>query len=172
MPQSIGNKILECGAVLGQIPTYDPLLQTIDGRRFRLRDHGASVKKFRYLGDGLFLVSSSLYALNRWGIKPHTHNAFLRFHFNDMLLMPCALPPLLWMQRQVRLRNTDDPPTWGEIALYTVFWSILFEVIGPHLLRRATGDPWDVVAYCVGGIGAGLWWHRGRIFSRWTANEL
>lgn len=130
------------------------------------------MKKFRYLGDGLCLVSCSLYALNRWIVKPHTHNAFLRFHFNDLLLIPCALPPLLLMQRWLGLRTMDDIPAWDEIALYTVFWSILFEVIGPHLMRRSTGDPWDVVVYVLGGIGAGLWWNRRKIFSRWAVHEL
>jgi hypothetical protein len=130
------------------------------------------MKKFRYLGDGLFLVCCSLYALNRWCIKPHTHNAFMRFHFNDMLLIPCALPPLLLLQRWWNLRTMDDPPTWGEIALYTVFWSILFEGIGPHLMSRATGDPWDVVVYFIGGIGAGLWWNRRQIFVRRLVHEL
>ena len=130
------------------------------------------MKKFRYLRDGLFLVSCSLYALNRWGIKPHTHNPFLRFHFNDLLLMPCALPLLLWMQRRLHLRTTDAAPTWGELALYTVFWSILFEVIGPHLVRGATGDPWDVVVYFIGAILAGLWWNRRTIFPSQTLHEL
>jgi len=130
------------------------------------------VKKFRYLRDGLFLISCSLYALNRWYIKPRVHSPFMRFHFNDMLLIPCALPPLLLMQRWLRLRTMDDPPTWGEIALYTVFWSILFEVIGPHLMRRATGDPWDAVVYVIGGIVAGLWWNRRKMFSRWAVHEL
>jgi len=130
------------------------------------------VKRFRYLRDGLFLICCSLYVLNRWVIKPHTHNTFLLFHFNDLLLMPAALPVLLWMQRGLRLRITDEPPTWNEIALYTVFWSILFEVIGPHLLRRATGDPWDVVVYFIGGIGAGLWWNRHKLFPRRLAHEL
>jgi len=96
----------------------------------------------------------------------------MRFHFNDMLLIPCALPPLLLVQRWLGLRTMDDPPTWSEIALYTVFWSILFEVIGPHLMRRATGDPWDVVVYFVGGIAAGLWWNRHKIFLRRPAHEL
>ena len=89
-----------------------------------------------------------------------------------MLLIPCALPVLLLMQRWLRLRDTDEPPTWGEIALYTVFWSILFEVIGPHLMRNATGDPWDVVVYFVGGIGAGLWWNRHKFSARRSAHEL
>ena len=95
----------------------------------------------------------------------------MRFHFNDMLLIPCALPVLLWMQRKLKLRTNDDPPTWSEIALYTTFWSILFEVIGPHLMRT-TGDPWDVVVYYVGGIAAGLWWNRRIIVSRWAGHEL
>jgi hypothetical protein len=141
-------------------------------RCFGPGDFGFAVKKFAYLGDGLFLLSCSLYSLNRWIIKPHTHNAFLRFHFNDMLLMPAALPVLLWLQRNLRLRTIDDPPTWGEIALYTVFWSILFEVIGPRWLRLGTSDPWDVVVYFVGGIAAGLWWNRHKIFSRRAAHEL
>ena len=135
-------------------------------------DLGFVVKRFRYLRDGLFLFSCSLYVLNRWGIKPHTHNAFMRFHFNDLLLMPAALPVLLWVQRGLRLRTNDDPPTWNEIALYTVFWSILFEVIGPHLIRGVTGDPWDVAVYFIGAIGAGLWWNRRNLFLRRTAYEL
>ena len=135
-------------------------------------DFGVVVKRFAYLRDGLFLVCCSLYSLNRWMIRPHTDNVFLRFHFDDLLLMPCALPVLLWLQRGLRLRATDNPPTWNEIALYTVFWSILFEVIGPHLFRRSTGDPWDVVVYVLGGVGAGLCWNRHKLFSGRTAHEL
>jgi hypothetical protein len=89
-----------------------------------------------------------------------------------MLLIPCALPVLLLMQRWLRLRDMDEPPTWGEIALYAVFWSILFEMIGPHLMRGVTGDPWDVVVYFVGGIAAGLWWNRHKLSFRRAAHEL
>jgi hypothetical protein len=155
-----------------QSSSHDSSLQAARGGDIWFPNHGLAVKKFRYLGDGLCLICCSLYALNRWYIKPRVHNPFMRFHFNDMLLIPCALPLLLLMQRWLRLRTMDEPPTWGEIALYTVFWSILFEVIGPHLLRRATGDPWDVVVYVVGGIGAGLWWNRKKMFSRWALHEL
>jgi len=123
------------------------------------------VKAFHYLRDGLFLLACSLYAINRWGVSPHLHSGFLRGHFNDLLLMPCALPPLLLMQRGLKLRMHDQVPSAGEIALYLAVWSILFEVIGPHLMRRATGDPWDVIAYVVGGILAGLWWNRRTLFS-------
>ncbi len=117
------------------------------------------MKPFRYLRDGLFLTACCLYTLNRWGLKPRVHSAFLHDHFDDLLLIPCALPPLLLMQRFLQLRLHDRQPLPGEIALNLLVWSLLFEVIGPHILRRATGDPWDVVAYVVGGLFAGLWWH-------------
>lgn len=130
------------------------------------------MKAFGYLRDRLFQVSCSLYALNRWGLKPHLHSPFLHGHFNDLLLLPCALPPLLLLQRRLGLRPHDDAPAPGEIALYFLVWSILFEVVGPHLLRRATGDPWDVLAYGCGGIVAGLWWHRHRLFPRECAHEF
>ena len=111
--------------------------------------------------DGLFLLACLLYAVNRWGLKPRLHNAFLHGYFDDVLLIPCALPPLLLAQRWLRLRRHDWLPTAGEILLNLIVWSILFEVIGPHIMRT-TGDPWDAVSYAVGGTLAGFWWWRTR----------
>jgi hypothetical protein len=130
------------------------------------------VRPFGYLRDPFCLACCVLYAVNRWFLKPRVHSAFLHDHFNDLLLMPCALPVLLLLQRWLKLRDHDLPPTPGEIALYLVVWSILFEVIGPHIKRGAVGDPLDVVAYAVGGILAGLWWHRHSLFRLSTPNEL
>ena len=76
-----------------------------------------------------------------------------------MLLIPCALPVALWLQRRLGLREHDRPPSNAEIALHLLVWSVLFEVIGPHIMRT-TGDPLDVLAYIVGGIAAAFWWHR------------
>jgi hypothetical protein len=125
------------------------------------------VKRFGYLRDGLFLLASSLYALNRWLIKPHVHSPFLRFHFNDLLLIPCALPPLLLIHRLFRLRHHDKIPSFGEISLYVCAWSILFEVVGPHWVHHTTSDPWDVVMYFFGALLAGVWWHR-----KWLTQRL
>lgn len=135
-------------------------------------DSSAAVIAFRYLRDRLFLLACSLYAINRWGVRPYTHSAFLRSHFNDLLLIPCALPPLLLLQRRLNLRTHDRVPLAREIALYLVVWSILFEAIGPHIMRRATGDPWDVVAYFAGGIAAGLWWNRHNFPLATSSHEL
>jgi len=99
-------------------------------------------------------------------VKPHVHNAFLRFQFNDLLLIPCALPPILLIQRWLRLRLHDAPPTPGEICFHVVVWSIVCEAIGPHFIHRATGDVRDVIAYMVGGVLAGLCWWRVEIHRR------
>jgi hypothetical protein len=137
---------------------YDFDLQNRFSRGVRPGDPGAAVNRFRYLADPLFLVASSLYALNRFVLKPRVHSAFLHNHFNDLLLIPCALPPLLLMQRWLKLRAHDGFPELGEIALYLAVWSVLFEVLGPHIMPWTVGDPWDIVAYTVGAIFAAFWW--------------
>jgi hypothetical protein len=118
------------------------------------------MRQFRYGRDPLFLLGCAAYALNRWGLKPHVHNVFLHGYFNDLWLIPCALPPILWIHRKLRLRAHDRMPGWGEILSHLIFWSVLFEYIGPKFMPGTTGDPWDVAAYCAGGLAAGFWWHR------------
>jgi len=115
------------------------------------------VRPFGYVFDPLFLFCCALYATNRWLIKPHCHIEFFHAWFNDLWLIPCALPPVLLIQRWLGLRTHDEPPTFGEIAAHLVGWSILFEVIGPHIMRTV-GDPWDAVAYAFGAILAYFWW--------------
>ena len=115
------------------------------------------MKRFAYWRDPLFLAACVLYALNRWLVKPHVHSPFLHGQFNDCMLIPCALPLILWLQRRFGLRANDDFPSAGEIGFHLVVWSVLFELIGPHLMR-VTGDAWDVAAYVVGGLIAWLWW--------------
>ncbi len=125
------------------------------------------MKRFAYLCDPLFLLCCALYATNRWVIKPHVHIEFFHSWFNDTLLIPCALPPLLFTHRVLGLRADDRPPTPLEIISHVVGWSVLFEVIGPHIMRT-TGDPWDAVAYAVGGLAAGCWWH---LMARWLPGK-
>jgi hypothetical protein len=105
----------------------------------------------------MFVTACVLYALNRWLVKPHIHSPFLRGQFSDCLLIPCALPLVLWLQLRLNLRIHDEFPSLGEICFHLIVWSVLCEVIGPHLIR-VTGDVRDVAAYCVGGLIARLWW--------------
>ena len=63
------------------------------------------MQKFRYGADPLCVASWVAYALNRWiGIPLYGAQVpFLRAYFNDALLIPAALPPLLWLRRRLRL---------------------------------------------------------------------
>jgi hypothetical protein len=112
------------------------------------------------VGDPLFVVACALYAINRWLIKPHLDIPLFDNWFNDALLIPCALPAALLAHRWLGLRRHNLPPTTGEIFSHLFGWATLFEIIGPAILERATGDPADVLAYAVGAVLAWCWWGR------------
>lgn len=120
------------------------------------------MRRFRYLRDPLFLIGCAAYAINRWLVKPHVHHGFLHSHFDDLWLIPCALPPVLWLHRRLNLRRHDDAPRLPEIAFHLVFWSALFEWFGPRFVPHTTSDPYDVLAYIAGAVAAGIWWQRER----------
>lgn len=116
---------------------------------------------FRFFRDPLFLACSFIYAANRFIIKPSmpVDETFFRGHLNDLLIIPCILPPLLFIYRILSLRPQHEPPTTREIFLHLVVWSILFEYLGPMFYVRATADPWDVVSYTIGGLVSWIVWN-------------
>ena len=117
------------------------------------------MKRFGYFRDELFLTAATCYGLNRWLVKPLVASPFMRGQFNDLLLIPAALPVVLWVQRKLGLRTKDVPPSWSEIGFHLLVWSAICEYIGPMWLHRGTSDLWDVAAYAVGGVAAGVWWN-------------
>jgi len=131
------------------------------------------MRRFGYCRDPIFIVGCLAYAINRWLIKPHVHVGLFHSYFNDFWLIPCALPPVLWLHRRLGLRAHDTTPQFSEIAAHLAFWSLLFEWIGPRLMPHTTGDIGDVVAYGLGAAGAGLWWSRDRWLGFvWRSHEL
>jgi hypothetical protein len=116
------------------------------------------------LADRLCYSALLLYSLNRWILKPHFRSPFLHNHFNDLLLIPAALPVVLWIQHLLELRGHDDFPTWMEMAFHWAVWSIICEGIGPFWLKSGTADIWDVACYAIGGIAACLWWNRNHVW--------
>lgn len=119
------------------------------------------MNRFRYARDPVCLAACAGYAVNRWLLPPTLQGGFLRNHFADLLLIPAALPLMLWLHRRFGWRPADARPRWSEIALYLVVWSVATELIAPHLFARATGDPWDVAAYAGGALVSGLIWQLG-----------
>ncbi len=116
------------------------------------------MRRFRYGLDPLCVLSCAVYAVERWIIRPHTAAVFWHSYSTDYLLIPAALPLLLWIYRRLGLRPDDAWPAWSEIALYFVVWSVAAEAVAPHLFRSAVGDWYDVLAYAVGAAIAGCWW--------------
>lgn len=124
-------------------------------------DLGVAVNRFRYVGDRLGVAAALLYGINRWFLKPAGVSGFMHDHFNDMLLIPAALPVVLAVHRGLGWRRHDHMPTAWEVIVHLVVWSLVCERIGPAVFHRGVADPFDVVAYAVGGLGAWVWWNRG-----------
>ena len=102
--------------------------------------------------------------MNRWLLKPHftmgAMGPFMRGQFNDCLLIPAALPLVLWLQRRLGLRTHDGVPTGGEILLHLAVWAFIAEGAGPWLTHHGTADWRDVIAYSAGAAACYVLWHR------------
>lgn len=119
-----------------------------------------TVARFKYLGDPVFLGAASLYLLNRFVLKKGFGGecTLLRNHWDDFLLLPAALPPLLWSFHKLGLRAVPAPPSGAEIIKWTALWSLTFEWVFPYLFHKGTADWKDILCYVGGAIlGWGLW---------------
>lgn len=117
---------------------------------------------FAFGRDPLFQLALLLYLGNRLLLSslPGWHTPFLAGHFNDLLLVPAALPLFCAFYRLLNLRRHNRPPGWREIAAHTLVWSLFFEGFGPFILHHGTSDLVDVLAYAAGALVCGLWWNR------------
>ena len=128
------------------------------------------MRRFGYLHDGLFRGSLATYAVNRLVVLPHLagfihahlHWAwpFLHSHLDDLLLMPAALPVMLWLQRITGLRCHDHPPSLAEMLSHLAIWSVMCKIIGPLYFNIGTADAWDIWFFAAGGLVAWRWWNR------------
>jgi hypothetical protein len=116
-------------------------------------------KPFRYFRDPLFLAALGVFALNEVLLKSAFSSVFMRNHLNDLLLVPCALPPLLRLHAALGLRPLVNAPSAIEIAGHLLVWSILFEVAGPVLAAHSTGDFLDILFYWLGGCCSWSLWN-------------
>lgn len=118
---------------------------------------------FRYWREPLCVVAVVLYVANSVWWKPMTSDptSFVHCYLGDVLCLPVCIPVTLWLQRKLSLRLHDQRPSLREIALHWLLWTACFEWLGPLLPLLAPGavsDPWDAVAYAVGGLLAALLW--------------
>jgi hypothetical protein len=117
------------------------------------------VRSFRYLGDPLCLVACIGYAANRWLVPAEMKGAFFSGYFADLLLIPAALPIVLWLHRRLGLRRDDRVPTVAEVGLHLALWGCVAEFVGPHVFAWTVADPRDLLAYAAGAVLATGYWH-------------
>lgn len=114
--------------------------------------------------DAVCWGAVAAYAVNRWIVEPRVVSAFFDGHFNDLLLIPAALPWVIQAQSWLGWRPEWLPPRPGETIFHLVVWAMVCEVVGPRWLGRGTPDGWDVACYAAGAVLAQWWWCR-----RWRA---
>ncbi|MCG2760075.1 MAG: hypothetical protein L6407_02530 [Candidatus Delongbacteria bacterium] len=92
--------------------------------------------------------------------------SFWNFYLGDFVLIPVALPILLYISRLFGLRKNDSPPQLVEIITPLIVWSIIFEIAGPHFVSAATADYFDILAYFCGAVVSWFFWNYRVILSR------
>ncbi len=110
--------------------------------------------------DVVFWGALAAYAVNKALLPLGGGSAFRRDHFNDLLLVPVALPLLLQAQVRLRWREGGLPPQRAETLLHLGVWSVVCEWAGPRWLGFGTADVRDVVCYAIGALAAQRWWDR------------
>ena len=110
--------------------------------------------------DALFVTSSALYMANRaiLELAPARSHDFMKWYFNDLLLVPVTIPLILACSTMLGLRIHGEPPRLWEVAVPVIVWALAFELVGPVFFHRGTADPLDALAYMVGGaVSYGVW---------------
>ena len=138
----------------------------------KVRPTGANARyrPFRYLNDPICVVSMMIYALNRWVLKPHHIGGWLvHDYLNDLLCLPIFLPIILRLQSAMALRRQNLPPTLFEVFHNWVVFSVLYYFVFPKLSAfSSVADPWNSVAYLIGGLASYVFWKHFYRGNRWS----
>ena len=120
----------------------------------------AALRPYVFYRDAAFWLGCHfLRALNRWLVRPARQLGVPARPRQRSLADSVRAAAGVVAARPVWGWREAGPPTAGEIMAHLIGWSALLEWAGPMLRRASVGDPWDVVCYAVGAIGA---WLRNR----------
>ena len=89
---------------------------------------------------------------------------FCNYYLNDLLLVPVVVPIILFFSKILKIRDIYSPPKFLEIIVPLAMWSIAFELVGPFYFGKGISDPFDVLAYFLGGLISWLIWNRDDSF--------
>lgn len=111
------------------------------------------------LKDPFWMVSIACYAFHKCWQLVSPGSGWMDHYWNDLWMLPCALPMILSLYVVLGLREPTACPTWAEILWHGVLWGLMAEFVGPLLFKHSVGDPWDLLAYAVGGVVFFCRWH-------------
>jgi len=122
-----------------------------------------------HLWDPIFLGAVFVYTINTILIRHFGLSITVsRYYLNDFFLVPCTLPPILFILSIMKVRRRNQPATAIEVFLCLIVWSVMFELVGPQISEKATPDILDVLAYWLGGISSWFLWNFTRFSKRIT----
>lgn len=114
----------------------------------------AEEKNFQCFNFGTIAVGLALYALNRFYLKNIVRTPVVSYllncHFNDFCGGICIIAYM-----NIVLSFDQHCPfrfkRYRDIFLACFICGLLWEYLFPLVFPRGTADPWDIVAYCLGG---------------------
>lgn len=89
----------------------------------------------------------------------------MRSYFNDLFLVPVALPVALYLTKLLKFRGNHHP-TLSEIFTCLIIWSVIFEYISPKYFDKGVADVCDVLAYSVGAVVSFIIWRLSNVNRR------
>jgi hypothetical protein len=122
-------------------------------------------KEYKYYGDPVFVVSIICYSINKLLLISHRsfESSFMNNYFNDIFVVPCLLPILIYCIARMKLRNKYSGPLIIEIFLFVSVISLMCEIFGPYFLGKGVYDPIDIFAYLLGGMISWFIWRYGKV---------
>ncbi|MEM0996619.1 MAG: hypothetical protein AAGN35_06055 [Bacteroidota bacterium] len=84
--------------------------------------------------------------------KAEIYLPFISDYAADFLTMPVVLTLALLGIRRSRADRRNYTFPWTYVAFAVAMYAFLFEFLFPRLTERFTADPWDILAYAMGGV--------------------
>jgi hypothetical protein len=93
-------------------------------------------------------IALFIYLMNKAG---YVFNDFVQFYVNDLLVVPLTATLAMWFMRMLLQQKKLALRSW-QILFIVMMYSLLFEALLPHFIKRYAGDPVDVLMYIAGGL--------------------
>ena len=100
----------------------------------------------------LFWISTLVFTVNQILEASGIFLPFIHSYLDDFLCSPIVLGFALFIQQQFTYRNRFYVLSAKMIVFFVIWYSLIFEVLLPMSAEQFRADPWDVVAYSLGGF--------------------